>query len=149
MEENNLNHAPPNSPGQIPATPSLFRSVLCNTPGSATAGGRLDQLVPYTPISSVSKLGIGNRQRYVPQIATPQPGLSPWFSCQLVPQRTPVKEETKKSGQETKSNIDIIEEDGVVPNLETATTETSVASSKSSSEEKVERPKKRCKRYLV
>ena len=148
MEENNLNHAPPNSPGQIPATPSLFRPVLCNTPGSA--GGWLDQLVPYTPISSVSKLGIGNRQRYVPQIATPRPGLSPWLSCHIVPQRTPVKEETKKSGQETKSKIDIIEEDGVVPNLETATTETSVASSKlSSSEEKVERPKKRCKRYLV
>ena len=146
MEENNLNHAPPNSPGQIPVTPSLFRSVLCNTPGSVSAGGRLDQLVPYTPISSVSKLGIGNRQRYVPQIATPRPGLSPWLSCHIVPQRTPVKEETKKSGQETKSNI---EEDGVVPNLETATTETSVASSKSSSEEKVERPKKRCKRYLV
>lgn len=146
MEEGNLNHAPPNSPGQIPVTPSLFRPVLCNTPGSVSAGGRLDQLVPYTPISSVSKLGIENRQRYVPQIATPRPGLSPWLSCHIVPQRTPVKEETKKSGQETKSNI---EEDGVVPNLETATTETSVASSKSSSEEKVELPKKRCKRYLV
>ena len=145
MEENNLNREPPNSPGQIPATPSLFRPVLCNTPGSASAGGCLDQLVPFTPISSVPKLGIGNRQRYVPQIATPRPGLSPWLSCHIVPQRTPVKEETKKSGQETKSNF---EEDGVVPNLETAITETTVASSKSSSD-KVERPKKRCKRYLV
>ena len=141
--------APPNSPAQVQATPSLFRPLFGSI--SASPAGWLDQLVPFTPKSNVSKLGSENSQQYVPQIATPHPEFSPWRPCHIVPQKTPERNGKAKKDQEIGSNSDTLDQDGVVPFMDLGTKATTLASSSSSpSSEKVEHPpKKRCKRYLV
>lgn len=146
----------------LPSTPSLFGSGLFRpvTPSASPAppGGWLDQSVPFTPKSNMTSLETGNHQRCVPQVATPRTGFSPWISSHIVP-HTPIKEETilQESSQETKSNAEIEDLFGVVPNME-MTTSSSTASSQSSSSlpppqhhgsEETKVPIKRCKRYLV
>lgn len=144
--------APPNSPAQVQATPSLFRPLFGSI--SASPAGWLDQLVPFTPKSNVSKLGNENSQQYVPQMATPRPEMSPMVLCHIVPQktpkRTPKRSSLAKKDQEIESNSDAQEQDGIVPSMDLGAKVMTSASSPSPSSDKVEcPPKKRCKRYLV
>ena len=138
MEELPPNHpslesviAPPNSPAQIQATPSLFRPLFSSTLGSPA--NWLDQLVPFTPKSNVSKLGNENTQQYVPQIVTPRQDKSPWMPSHIVPQKTPKRNSTTKQDLEIESNSDYRYQDGVVPSIELETKCTALDSTFTSS----------------